>query len=978
MDATLPRQPVAAAANRSTVASSIAASSTPLGWQGSSPPSTREIIVYSLLKLEFGNDCAYKRHAPDNIKLQCVVSATNLLVSQYDAVSAGQLSSYFGSANLRTRRSAIGKYRGRLRWSRFNSLCSNIIDNCEQILQDALKGVYNDEKKRLLTDICSKAIATWLGCGPIEGERLEASSIAKEFDLVRQSFKAWRLTIENGKATFWMFGESGEHAVRCVRFTESLTPEVFFLGKKVPPCSFTPASISNFDGVATLLRTVENASSCKGCSYEKYETLIESRPEGGTFTSRDGTMTAYLEESWAPDRCIRTTLCTQVVTSGSQCMHCRSFDNTLRSQLSKVNNRTEESRKYTALTYLSRDELLERTREQAAKIHNLQTQKHRLQEFRERMVFTKHNAEYEDLFKKLTAGLNRIELQTKNPTCKWEECEKTFSSTDDLLQHIDIKHIQMMQHSCMLFPAYECKWNGCKHIPFKSRKVLLSHLKNHTGRSDEMLLVHLLKDQAEALNKPPNQMRWHPTVLRWCLQQHSKSASAYESIRTSGILYLPSGRTLIRYRNFNHPQTGWHEGTLREMKKVYDKFTELKKGKQDRAHVGGLYFDEVKIKEGLIWDPKSDELIGFVDHPIASEVSCSSLSPAIATHIMQFHFRSLFSKFYYPAAYFLTKNATANEIDEMFWDGVRELYKRGFHVALACGDGAAINRKFFQEYANADGVVSSSTTNPYTMDPIFFISDPTHIVKKLRNNLHKSGTGEQSKRYFIYKNEPMVWEQIKAVFTRDSNRPLRFTPLRQEHIYLTPFTKMRSRLAFDVFHERVETEMESAEPQATVAIRQFLARARDMITFFTSHDCLYSAEEDVFKLYRQSMVWFCEWWQDRLNANGGVKSNAYKEFLSQQLFTDLVMTFNGFQGLLNWVGGINQNLADKDKWYIQPFRVNQDFLEQYFGLQRSASGCNQNMTAYRYGYSANAIAQSRVLFNNLGREAYNMPLTKSK
>ena len=46
------------------------------------------------------------------------------------------------------------------------------------------------------------------------------------------------------------------------------------------------------------------------------------------------------------------------------------------------------------------------------------------------------------------------------------------------------------------------------------------------------------------------QMRWHPMVIRWCLNLKLLSSSAYHSFRTSGFIKLPSERTLRDYSFF--------------------------------------------------------------------------------------------------------------------------------------------------------------------------------------------------------------------------------------------------------------------------------------------------------------------------------------------------------------------------------------------------------------------------------------------
>ena len=45
-------------------------------------------------------------------------------------------------------------------------------------------------------------------------------------------------------------------------------------------------------------------------------------------------------------------------------------------------------------------------------------------------------------------------------------------------------------------------------------------------------------------------MRWHPTVVRWCISMYIKSPAAYRQLANSGFLYLPSQSTLKSYINF--------------------------------------------------------------------------------------------------------------------------------------------------------------------------------------------------------------------------------------------------------------------------------------------------------------------------------------------------------------------------------------------------------------------------------------------
>ena len=58
------------------------------------------------------------------------------------------------------------------------------------------------------------------------------------------------------------------------------------------------------------------------------------------------------------------------------------------------------------------------------------------------------------------------------------------------------------------------------------------------------------KQQREAMGKSnPRQIRWHPMMIKWCLHVHMLSSASYNSIRSTGVLKLPSDRTLRDYSN---------------------------------------------------------------------------------------------------------------------------------------------------------------------------------------------------------------------------------------------------------------------------------------------------------------------------------------------------------------------------------------------------------------------------------------------
>lgn len=57
------------------------------------------------------------------------------------------------------------------------------------------------------------------------------------------------------------------------------------------------------------------------------------------------------------------------------------------------------------------------------------------------------------------------------------------------------------------------------------------------------------KQQKEASERSSKGMRWHPLFIKWCIYLRHQSNKAYETLRDSGCISLPSQRTLRDYTN---------------------------------------------------------------------------------------------------------------------------------------------------------------------------------------------------------------------------------------------------------------------------------------------------------------------------------------------------------------------------------------------------------------------------------------------
>ncbi|XP_070578680.1 uncharacterized protein [Ptychodera flava] len=156
---------------------------------------------------------------------------------------------------------------------------------------------------------------------------------------------------------------------------------------------------------------------------------------------------------------------------------------------------------------------------------------------------------------------------------------------------------------------------------------------------DQEDMMILWDSQRKALqSKGPSGRRWHPKVIRVCLSTWTRSPKAYETLRKSGMLILPSGRLLKMYKNSVSQKAGFNDDVLEWM------VAEAKKTLGPEGYDGGIIFDEMQIQEDLQLQHEGDEtkLIGLVDLGDESDhmktVIAGIDKAQIASHVLQMVF----------------------------------------------------------------------------------------------------------------------------------------------------------------------------------------------------------------------------------------------------------------------------------------------------------------------------------------------------
>ncbi len=189
-------------------------------------------------------------------------------------------------------------------------------------------------------------------------------------------------------------------------------------------------------------------------------------------------------------------------------------------------------------------------------------------------------------------------------------------------------------------------------------------------------------------------------IIKWCLHLKMISSAGYHAMRSSGFIKLPSERTLRDYTHLTKVATGIQPEVSAQLRKEA-KVESLEEWQKYVAVV----FDEVKIKEDIVYNKHTSEIIGFVDlgnvtNQMAEIAGQGEFNPnKVATHMLVFMVRSLFTSLEFPYVQFATRSSSASDIALMAWDVVRNLEICDFKVmALSC-DGASTNRSFFKMYS---------------------------------------------------------------------------------------------------------------------------------------------------------------------------------------------------------------------------------------------------------------------------------------
>ena len=99
-------------------------------------------------------------------------------------------------------------------------------------------------------------------------------------------------------------------------------------------------------------------------------------------------------------------------------------------------------------------------------------------------------------------------------------------------------------------------------------QIMNLHNNQHSSESNSFASIFWNQQFNAATLKDRRQMRWHPAMIQWCLYLHHHSSGAYSTLHSSGVITLPTERTLSDYRHHSPAKCGFSAATYIQLLEV--------------------------------------------------------------------------------------------------------------------------------------------------------------------------------------------------------------------------------------------------------------------------------------------------------------------------------------------------------------------------------------------------------------------------
>ncbi|KAK3915650.1 Transposable element P transposase, partial [Frankliniella fusca] len=517
---------------------------------------------------------------------------------------------------------------------------------------------------------------------------------------------------------------------------------------------------------------------------------------------------------------------------------------------------------------------------------------------------------------------------------------------------------------------------------------LMQLLKNHSITPAQSIF---LQQQVKASQlKNASGMRWHPTLVRFALSIYLTSPTAYKSMRETGMVKLPSSRTLFNYSHANKIEEGIDKTVLEKLAENVQKLCDSvnkKTGKKEthkKYHV--LMGDEMHISQNLVFQKSTGKLVGFttldtLDREVKMleqvlDNSDQECEETIASKIMVFMVKGVSNGIKKVIATYAVGNMSAVQMKKWTWEVIGALERSGVAVVAFVCDGSSINRSFINSHQPAtthlSGIVFDTINKCARNRKLYFLSDVPHLLKTIRNCfLNSRWDGKKSRRHMIKNKCRISWDHVIKLYESKSAKTLRKSyKLNAMNVYPDSYARMKVKFAGQVMSNTVSEDLISQGWPEVVETAHFIKLVNDWFDSLNgAHSSLFkkknnpllapytSKSDNRFQLMEKFLTYLEEWEYESRNPNysiglnatvdemanlgddseideGGTpeeETHASRKLLSKQTLTGIKMTTLAFIQLIPF-------LLDEGVNFINARVLCQDPLEQHFSRLRAGQG----------------------------------------
>lgn len=357
------------------------------------------------------------------------------------------------------------------------------------------------------------------------------------------------------------------------------------------------------------------------------------------------------------------------------------------------------------------------------------------------------------------------------------------------------------------------------------------------GKGSEMTELQklFLKEQVKAGKvKKSTGMKWHPVMLRLAIYLYCSSPATYNVLLDSGMVKLPSSRTLFDYTHVTSNVEGIQKDGLAAA------HNEVKNREHDYQKYYVLMFDEMTIASNLVCKKGTGEVIGFVKlNEVQEELKALEVDlnrefptpPPMAEKVLCFMIKGCANSYKDVVAVFGTDSFNADDLFSTVWKVVGALEKVGVNVIALICDGHPANRSFFNKHVPVTKVPSKVVFDTINLCApsrvMYFFSDLPHLLKSVRNNFTASGHPKKD-RLLRKNNQFIVWRTIIELYKEERANPLRqLFKLNAQNVYLNSYSTMKVIYAAQVLSRSAANCLSSKGWPGTSETVEFMRQVND-------------------------------------------------------------------------------------------------------------------------------------------------------